>query len=120
MHLIIGGVWQGKLAYAEQRFGIEREKIFDCTDSLELELDKQCFNHFERYLRACSVAGVPPTTVFPDNAVIICQDIFCGVVSVDPEERAWRELAGRTITAMAARASTVTRIFCGLPMELKT
>ena len=38
---------------------------------------------------------------------------------IDPEQRAWREAVGRMNAMLAARAERVTRIFCGLPMELK-
>ena len=37
----------------------------------------------------------------------------------DAETREWREAVGRMNAALAAQADTVTRIFCGLPLELK-
>lgn len=119
MHLIIGGAWQGKLEYAEQKFNLKPTEIFECSASTDLDLNKRCIYRYEQYLRACSDAGVPPYTDFAEDCIIICQDIFCGIVSADPKERIWRELAGRTITTMAAKASSVTRIFCGMPLKLK-
>ena len=51
--------------------------------------------------------------------ILICEDISCGVVPMDAETREWREAVGRMNAALAAQADTVTRIFCGLPLELK-
>ena len=51
--------------------------------------------------------------------ILICEDISCGVVPMDAEAREWREAVGRMNAALAAQADTVTRIFCGLPLELK-
>ena len=119
MDLIIGGVYQGKLAYAKARFDIAEEDVAYCGDAPKLDAAKRCVYGLERYLRACVRTGVDPVLDLRPDAVVICQDIFCGVVPLAAEERAWRELAGRTVTALAARADTVTRIFCGLPQQLK-
>jgi len=119
MHLIIGGAYQGKLDYARREYGITEQDIFHCTDSLTIDSSKRCICGFEKYLRACSREGAVPCTEFPDGAVIICRDIFCGIVPADSGERAWRELAGRTLTALAQRAESVTRIFCGIPSVLR-
>ena len=51
--------------------------------------------------------------------ILICEDISCGVVPMDAEAREWREAVGRMNAVLAAQADTVTRIFCGLPLELK-
>lgn len=119
MNLIIGGVYQGKLTYAMETFGVKPEEVFRCTAEPVLEPSKRCVYGFEQYLLACLRAGKEPETDFPPDAVVICQDLFCGVVPTDPEERQWRELAGRTLTRLAAQADSVTRIFCGLPQRLK-
>ncbi len=119
MHLIIGGAWQGKLEYAAQRFNLTAEDIHDCSCETAPDMSKRCFNHYERYIRYCFDRGLSPNIDFPPDSIVICQDIFCGIVSADPGERAWRVLSGRTLTAMAAQAETVTRLFCGIPTKLK-
>ena len=119
MHLIIGGAFQGKRAYAAARFGLAPEDILECTSHNEPHGSRRCLAHFERYLRFCADRGMTPNTDFSEDTVILCEDIFCGIVSTDPRERAWRELAGRTVTAMAAKATSVTRLFCGIPIMLK-
>ena len=119
MNLIIGGAWQGKLEYAKERFALSSEEIYECSADAGLDMDKRCFDHYERYLWYCMEGGVEPYTDFNEGCIIICHDVFCGVVPVDAKEREWRQLAGRTITALASKADSVTRIFCGIPMELK-
>ena len=41
------------------------------------------------------------------------------IVPLDRSERTWREASGRLLSSLAAQADTVTRIFCGLPLEVK-
>ena len=51
--------------------------------------------------------------------VVIATEIGGGIVPIDPAERAAREAAGRLACLLAARASCVVEIFCGLPKVLK-
>ena len=119
MELIIGGAYQGKLRYAMDVLGVDENEVYRCGDKPELDKTKRCIYGFEKYLRACLRAGSEPETQLREDAVVICQDISCGIVPIDAEERQWRELCGRTLTAMAARSDSVTRIFCGLPQKMK-
>ena len=119
MELIIGGAYQGKLTYAREKYGLKDENIFTCTDNGELDASRRCIRHLEEYVLGCLRKGTEPTLKFKKNAVLICRDISAGIVPIDPELRAWREAVGRYLSALAARADTVTRIFCGLPQQLK-
>ena len=51
--------------------------------------------------------------------VVIATEIGGGIVPIDPAERAAREAAGRLACLLAARASCVVEMFCGLPTVLK-
>ena len=53
------------------------------------------------------------------DAIVICDELGCGVVPMDYEDRAWRERTGRLLSDLAANASRVDRVFCGIPMRLK-
>ena len=125
MTLIIGGAYQGKLDYARVQFGLLEADIFECTETTVPDTSKRCLNHIERYLRYCVRNGEDPQKVLETwlaaqtEAVLICEDIFCGVVPVDAELRAWREACGRFTNLAAERAEAVVRIFCGLPQTLK-
>ena len=53
------------------------------------------------------------------DAVVICNDISCGVVPVDPVLRKWREAAGRSLAMLSQKSDEVVRLFCGLPTKIK-
>lgn len=122
MVLLIGGAYQGKTAYAKQTYGLRDADIFTCEGET-LNLSVPCLRHLERFARACVRAGKEPADVLAGldlhRKILICEDISCGVVPMDAEAREWREAVGRMNAALAAQADTVTRMFCGLPMELK-
>lgn len=119
MDLIIGGAYQGKLDYAKKTFGISGDEICVCTEEQEPDFSKRCLVHYEKYVLYCMRNGKKPVTDPGDGKVVLADDIFCGVVPIDGEIRAWREECGRTLTALALGAKTVTRLFCGLPMKMK-
>lgn len=122
MILIIGGAYQGKTAYAKQTYGLKDSEIFTC-DGLLIDNAARCLRHLERFALACVQAGKEPADVLAGfelaEKILICEDISCGVVPMDAEAREWREAVGRMNARLAAQARRVTRIFCGLPMELK-
>ena len=51
--------------------------------------------------------------------IVVCCEVGLGVVPIDPEERAWRELVGRTCARLAEHAEQVVRMTCGIPLVLK-
>jgi adenosyl cobinamide kinase/adenosyl cobinamide phosphate guanylyltransferase len=122
MHLILGGAYQGKTGYAKERFGLSDADIHICGGA-EVSASARAVSHLERFTRACVEAGRDPLDAWaaraPRAEVLLCDDIFCGVVPLDPLERLWREQTGRFLAALAAEAETVTKVFCGLPLELK-
>lgn len=120
MDLIIGGAYQGKLDYARKQYNLTDEDICDCGSGAAPDLSRRCIYHFELLVRR-QLAGTG-SFAMPDlrcDAVIIADDISCGVVPIETDIRLWREETGRALTALAARADTVTRIFCGLPARIK-
>lgn len=122
MHLIIGGAYQGKTDYARAQYSLADEDIYTCCGE-EIPQDAKALCHLERFARACAAQGRSAVAAWKElgisSEVVICDDVFCGIVPMEPEERLWREETGRLLTAIAADAARVTRIFCGLPMELK-
>ena len=119
MELIIGGAFQGKLEYARKTYKLNISDVCDCSTDKEPDLSKRCINHFERYILWCQKNGKEPQLNFRDDQIIILSDIFCGVVPIEKEARAWRENCGRAGTALAASANSVTRLFCGIPKRIK-
>ena len=138
MELVTGGAFQGKLDYAVKKYGLMESEICECTEDADPDFSAVCLTHYERYVMHCLRNGTQPRTEFgggyccvngvcsfnggeggPGPLVIIMDDIFCGVVPADPELRAWRELCGRTLTALAKNAEEVTKLFCGIPKKIK-
>ena len=119
MDLIIGGAYQGKLDYAREKFSIRDSDIFLCSSQAEIDTTRRCIYHFEEYVLFCVRSGKVPELIFRDDAVIICDDISCGVVPMSAENRLWREETGRALVCLARQAESVTRVFCGLPHILK-
>lgn len=119
MELIIGGAYQGKLAYARSIYKLSDADIFVCTQDDKIDFSKRCICRFEEYILACVKNGAKPEHAFRADAVIVCRDISCGIVPVDPVLRAWREETGRCLNRLSAEATHVVRLFCGLPQVLK-
>ena len=51
--------------------------------------------------------------------VVVCCEVGSGIVPLSADERAWRELVGRTCSCLAESAQQVTRMVCGIPVSLK-
>lgn len=124
MILIIGGAYQGKLEYARNTYELTESDIFICTGP-EIDFSRRCIGSIEEFTRACQETGTDPTEYFRANrnawcdSVLICQDLFCGVVPMGAQTRAWRQSTGRLCQYLAKEADQVIRIFCGLEQRLK-
>ena len=124
MHLIIGGTYQGKRQFAEERFGLKTEDIFSCAGE-DPDFSHKCLDRLEEFTLACVKAGRDSVAFFRENrerwedSALILGDISAGVVPVDAEMRAWREENGRLGRYLAEQAESVHRIFCGLEQRLK-
>ena len=120
MILIIGGAYQGKLDFAKETFGITERNVHTC-DTGEIDFSKQCIDKIEEF----TTWHDDPVSYFEahrdqwQNSILICQDIFCGVVPMGAENRAWRQKTGRLCRYLSGEAQQVSRIFCGLEQRLK-
>ena len=125
MDFIIGGAYQGKRDAAKKRFGLTDAEIFTCTEADGIAFGTRCIDRLEEFTLWCVRNGKDAVAVFRENReawqnnVLICQDIFCGVVPMGADMRAWRESTGRLTAYLASEAETVTRVFCGLETRLK-
>ena len=120
MILIIGGAYQGKLAYAKESLGINETDICTCTQG-EIDFSKRCIYKIEEF----TYNHPDPIGYFQSHqehwkdSVLILQDIFCGVVPMGAENRLWRQNTGRLSQYLSREAVQVSRIFCGLEQRLK-
>ena len=122
MVLIIGGAYQGTTEYAKKTYSLQDADIFTCENT-GIDTNARVIRHLERFALACVRAGKEPAEALRaldlSDKILICEDISCGVVPMDAVEREWREAVGRMNAMLAAKAERVTRLFCGLPLELK-
>lgn len=124
MILIIGGAYQGKLAFAESTFGLTQADIFTCEEAAPV-FGSRCIDHLERFTYYCAVNHLDAVEYFRENeekwadSVLICEDISCGIVPLGADMRAWREMNGRLCLYLSQKAARVSRIFCGLEQRLK-
>lgn len=124
MILIIGGAHQGKLSYAKAAFGVRDEDVYTC-EGMDIDFSKRCIRSLEEFTFACYQKGVDPKAYLEEhreewqNSILICRDIFCGVVPMDPDVREWRQITGRLSQYLTREAESVVRIFCGLEQRLK-
>ena len=109
MILIIGGAYQGKLAFAKDAFQLEDADVYTCSAG-KIDFSKRCVYALEEF-----------TWGHPDPAAYFREqrDVFCGVVPMDPETRLWRQKTGRLSQYLSKEADQVSRIFCGLEQRLK-
>lgn len=127
MDFIIGGAYQGKLDIAKKKFGISEDEIFECSldENEYIDFSKRCICHIERFALYCVKNGMEAKDYFEEHksewkqSVVICEDIFCGVVPIDSDMRAWREMCGRLCTYLVRESNSITRAFCGLEQTLK-
>ena len=120
MILIIGGAYQGKLTFAKETLGITDGDVYTC-DTGEIDFSKRCIYRIEEF----TLHHPDPVSYFKasrkswQDSILIIQDIFCGVVPMGAENRAWRQHTGRLAQYLSKEATQVSRIFCGLEQRLK-
>lgn len=126
MKLYIGGAFQGKLELACRENGLEagdacrcegcdREEIFHAPliDGLHHYVRRFIFTEEEREQLLGRLRRENP------EAVLVCDEVGCGVVPIDRRERDYRELTGRLLTGLAAEAEAVVRVYCGIGERIK-
>lgn len=126
MELYIGGYAQGKLQYVSDKYGIPAERISDgaVEDYRRME-GKVIYDHFHLWVRRLLEQGVDVEAALEEllaaqpDALIISDEIGCGIVPMDAFEREYREKTGRLLCAIAARADRVERIVCGIGQQIK-
>lgn len=110
---MVGGLSSGKRDYVKAEYSFsdsdissvasdEKPVLYDLQEIINTDSDA------ERIFKALL-----------QKRVVICTDISCGIVPLDPVERNKREAVGRLCIRLAKEAERVVRIQCGLPQILK-
>ena len=126
MVLIFGGVYQGKLMYALDRFGLADNDVYLCSEEdAVIPENKKIIYEVDKWILALirtntDIAEAMQRFIAANaDAVVICNDISCGVVPVDATQRKWREAMGRTLAELSCCSSEAIRLFCGIPTRMK-
>ena len=108
MILITGGLGTGRREYAQANF--PGMKIIEFGPEQVRQLLRSQQDPVET---ARKLAEDEP------DAVILTQEVGCGIVPMDAFERKWREACGRCACALAEKAESVRMVICGQGIELK-
>lgn len=126
MILITGGAFQGKKAYAMEKFDLQTEDFLDGGSCTEEELLKgKAVTDFQEYVRRILQEGREPRTLVElleqknPKLLVITNELGSGVIPAEPFDRAWREAAGRVACDIARQASEVHRVICGIGTVIK-
>lgn len=147
MILIFGGAYQGKLDYAQKNFDIKT--VCDCSGGAAPDFTADAIYGIEGFVKRCAmrryealagkepekqVKRQSPESVLPpleaadwfserrkawQDKVLIMTDVSQGIVPMDPALRVFREMNGRLMLRLAAEASEVHRVFCGIGKRVK-
>ena len=108
MILIIGGAGQGKLDYVLQKTGYGPAQVARTPEEART---RPVFAGLEDWPELDETALLEAN---PD-VILICDEVGCGVVPVEPAQRARREAVGRLCCRLAERAERVERISAACP-----
>jgi len=123
--LIFGGAYQGKFAYAQERFGLTESDIYKCGEDTDMPENKRLIYEIDKWILALVKVCMDTeemTRWFIErnpNAVVICNDVSCGIVPMDAVLRKWREAVGRSLAELSRCSNEVVRLFCGIPTRIK-
>ena len=111
--LIVGGASQGKRAFAKEKFGLKDEDIYTFNrDDEAIPVGYKAYEHIERLVWEGRHSIYELSDVLPKDAVLICEDITCGIVPMNREDRRWRDDVGRLMQALGAERQ-IYRVICG-------
>ncbi len=120
--LIVGGAYQGKRAFAQKQFALQAA---DFADGAVMELTQppvqKAVCNVSALVRRALEQGVSNETLLRLLAgkLVLCDEVGCGVVPIEPEQDRWREAVGRLCCDLAARADTVYWVRAGIAQQIK-
>jgi hypothetical protein len=126
MILIFGGIYQGKLTYALDRFKLTDSDVYQCnSDDANMPENRRIIYEIDKWILALVKKNIDVEEAMRqfiaanyDN-IVICNDISCGIVPLDPVLRKWREAVGRSLAVLSRTSDEVIRLFCAIPARIK-
>lgn len=109
MILVIGGYSSGKREYVEENFGYGLGNMSeDVLSEKPVLYNLQNTQLFE---------GISDMILL--KKVVICDEIGCGIVPMDKNEREHRENLGNLLIKLAKEAEMVIRVHSGIGIRIK-
>ena len=125
MIMVTGGSFQNKTAYALKVTGLLESDIIDGAECTEKDaLEAKGISNYHTFIKRFFLNGGDPL-VFTEKLcrrsveVVIMDEIGCGIVPIDRNDRAIREAVGRCGCIIAENSHTVVRVCCGIPTIIK-
>lgn len=124
MILVVGGAFQGKTAYACEKFNIDEKEAVD-GNSCDLEelYSAKLIYHFHQYVKRLMLDNIEfsldELKSKNPELILVTNELGCGIVPMEAFDREYREKTGRICCELAREAREVHRVVCGLGMVLK-
>ncbi len=124
MILFIGGYAQGKYE-AASKLHPGLPVLDGGKEDLPGKNEELIFKDLHLWWRRKFMEGKEPTEeasgIFTENSsfIITADEIGCGLVPLDKEEREYRDSYGRFLQELARRAEKVIRVTCGITERIK-
>lgn len=140
MELYIGGYAQGKCNYVCGKHNTKNVRVVEpkeyertlCGVTTEHVV---IWNHFHLWIRLLMERKAGAVLTWEDMAnfcqkidelehngakvILISDEVGCGVVPMQAQDRRYRESVGRLLTQFAKKAEHVERILCGMGQKIK-
>lgn len=124
MIFVTGGTSQGKLQFVVEHF--KPTSIIDGSECItSILINAECVINYHLLIKQLMLEKMD-TAEFTKkfcaenpNAVIVMNEIGCGIIPIEKGEREWRENVGRCGCIIVEKADTVIRMTCGIPTVIK-
>lgn len=107
MIFVTGPMFSGKREYLQKALGLSPEGL---SARAVFDAERLAAGEVELEQVAARLASYD---------IVTANEVGCGIVPMEAEQRLFRERAGRLNCLLAQRADTVLRVCCGLPQVLK-
>jgi adenosyl cobinamide kinase/adenosyl cobinamide phosphate guanylyltransferase len=113
MVLVIGGAGSGKLDYVKS-LGYSQDEIAD-----GLIDDRLVVYHLQNIVFDDPDHAPELLDALLSKEVVVCDEVGSGIIPLSARDRKAREATGRLCIQLAARATRVVRLVCGIPTVIK-
>ncbi|MDE4085710.1 bifunctional adenosylcobinamide kinase/adenosylcobinamide-phosphate guanylyltransferase [Planococcus maritimus] len=126
MHIVFGGAFNGKRKYVKEQ--LKHESSLWVESELPGMGESAVIAGLEQWIRKQLeqqrseqdiLALIRELAESSGERIWILTDISRGIVPVDPLEREWRDVTGRSYQYLFGKAQHITRIWYGIPQTIK-